>query len=97
MRPLKFAMFFIVGTYRFWEEYKGDLQEEIDYQWKDGIEDHFPTSAQLYRTARKAREDAAPGMDGWKPAELKHLPLVEREKRRQVMLISYRLGKNPMA
>jgi hypothetical protein len=54
-----------------------------------------PTAEQLHTTARKARADAAPGRNGWKPAELALLPRIAWEKRKEVLDLIIENGKWP--
>ena len=54
-----------------------------------------PSPQQLFDQAKRARPTSAPGMDGWKPAELKHLPLVAWQHRHRVLTLSYKVSSSP--
>ena len=55
----------------------------------------MPTAEDLHRYASRARESSTPGLDGWKPAELKRLPLAAWKKRKLVLDLAVELKKWP--
>lgn len=64
---------------------------------KPGAPQGPPSAQQLHQQASRSKPCSAPGMDGWRPAELKHLPCEAWEQRRRVLLLSYKLGRSPSA
>ena len=59
--------------------------------------DLCPSAQQLYDKARAARVNAAPGLDGWRPSELKKLPLDAWVQRHQLLRLVKKIGKWPSA
>ena len=61
------------------------------------VGDLSPTAEQLFNKARKARDEAAPGMDGWRPVELKKLPLHAWVQKCRLLELIKRKGRWPSA
>ena len=52
---------------------------------RDDAPGSIPNGAQLHARAQKAKEDTAAGSDGWKPNELKALPVAAWNHRAQFL------------
>ena len=59
--------------------------------------DLCPTVDQLYAKATSARDASAPGMDGWKPSELKKLPRAAWLQRHRLLLLIKSEGRWPLS
>ena len=57
----------------------------------------LPTGEELYKQAKKMEANTAAGSDGWRPAELKRLPLSAWHKRHSVLQLCAKLGGCPDA
>ena len=57
----------------------------------------LPNAKMLHQRAKKAEQDTVPGPDGWRPRELKLLPLIAWEQRILVLQLSAELAKSPKA
>ena len=57
----------------------------------------LPTASELHKQAQKAETRTAAGSDGWRPIELKYLPLIVWEKRTTVLATCAQLGRYPAA
>ena len=55
----------------------------------------IPSAAQLHARAKRAANDSAPGLDGWRPRELKLLPYDAWVKRELVLRLAAKLGRFP--
>jgi hypothetical protein len=62
---------------------------------KGGAPSEPPTDKELFQQAQRATPDTNGGMDGWKPYELKLLPLIAWTKRRSLLCLSRRVHKSP--
>ena len=74
--------------------------ENFDSQFGQFIEneptgDLCPSPEKLHQKASSARDASAPGMDGWRPAELKKLPLAAWECRHKLLLLVKEQGVWP--
>ena len=78
-----------------WQTFKDKYQPYIER--KPGAPKGPPTDGAMFRQAQRAASGTASGMDGWKPVELKQLPLEAWTQRRRVTCISFKLGKRPSA
>ena len=56
-----------------------------------------PNGEQLFNQAKRAKYDSAPGMDGWKPGELKILPQEAWNLRAQHLHLAYKVRSSPNA
>jgi len=63
---------------------------------KQGAPIEPPTDVQLFQQAQRAEPDTNAGMDGWKPYELKLLPLCAWTKRRKLLCVSRKVHKSPI-
>ena len=54
-----------------------------------------PTAEALHRRARANKEEVAEGLDGWRPYELRFLPLEAWELRSQILKIFLNAGQYP--
>jgi hypothetical protein len=75
-------------------------------QFRQAYGHHFPTipapkgppsAEQLHAQVKRSRMDSAPGMDGWKPGELKLLPKAAWIQRAKYLELVYELKKSPEA
>ena len=63
----------------------------------DQCPSRLPTAKELHKQAQKAEARTAAVSDGWRPIELKHVPLVALEKRTAVLSTCAQLGRYPEA
>ena len=54
-----------------------------------------PTAETLHKRAKANKEDVAEGLDGWRPYELRFLPLEAWEIRSQILKIFLNAGQYP--
>ena len=54
-----------------------------------------PTAEALFERAKANKEDVAAGLDGWRPYELRFLPLEAWEIRAQILKIFVKVGRYP--
>ena len=78
-----------------WEKFKEIFGEFEKHH--AGAPQGVPTGKQLHARAQKAKEETAPGSDGWKPVELKALHEEAWEHRAILLALCARCGQFPDA
>ena len=62
-----------------------------------GAPKETPAASMLHHRAQNAKEETSGGSDGWKPAELKAIPLKAWESRAEVLKLAGEIGRFPEA
>ena len=76
-----------------WEDFHDFFGQYVVY--RAGAPEGPPDARLLWDQAQKAKPHAASGMDGWRPCELRLLPVEAWEQRRKVMGLQQKLGRYP--